>query len=344
MNYESIEQNFNELMSSNLKKTNVDSFKSKTNREMEKFWDQEISKKCLGLTEDSLVSELYWINKPMLHTVGSAQKKINKIRKDFPDNQYVHMLDKADEILGSFKVLVEYHDKLKDALKNKPVVEKKKAPETADQVVQSLPPASRASIKRVKDMLDKKCEGLKNSLEERYLDQFNSYLDDFMELDKKDRSSVRLYRKYVGREDVLGLVRRWTQNGEILPDAQDSMKKMATDSAQLVVDKYVFKQTAKLAGIVEKMGKIDAIQLNIGTDGGNIEGKMKLAFNDGRSFDLNSQVVISVNSNGTWYERYPSTFHNITEKNGDLTAKMMSEHEMHSWAEGRNINEPGMEM
>lgn len=103
----------------------------------------------------------------------------------------------------------------------------------------------------------------------------------------------------------------------ISKDWKKWVKKEAIQMVADMVDKFIYKNTAKLAPIVATKNNLKNIEIiDATTSRGVIEGLMKYTFKDGSGFDVKNKVVASYSKNGTFFYRFPTTFHNVVMPDG----------------------------
>jgi hypothetical protein len=327
-----------------LKKVDVNNYRQGLNTVLEKEWDLKVRRACLaaGTKENPFVSELYWINTLQAHTFKSALKQINKLIKDFPDNSHKILADDAISIIHEYQEKADLAASYKERLKTQVI-----PPKADKDPIAALPPASREAMVKIRDLLADKCEGLKEEIRQSYHRSLTGILSEYLDMSDEDKSKP-LYKSYLGREQKIPMLMRmlhWDHmsgNKAVKSDDADNfIEKESSQSANDTVQTYVHKHTVKLAGVIQNMLNISAISLNVNSDNGRIEGQLGLSFDDGRSFDVRSQVVLSYSTNGLLFARYPTTFHDVINENGSLEGKMLSESEMRDWSQ-KNDMEMGM--
>lgn len=324
-----------------LKKVNVDDYRKAFNNALDKAWGPAVRSACLhmGTHDNEFVNELYWINTPMAHTMGTTENKIKRLLKDFPNSAYTMLTDDATALLEKFKPFAEKAQGYKERLANQ-ILE----PKVEKDPVELLPPASREAILKIKGILENRCLELRNELESSYKENLTNLLDEYVALPVSDRIKM-ISRVYVNRPEQVAMLQRMTKafynkdnEYENVEDvgARDFINKTALQSAKDTVNAYVFKHTNKLAGVIEHMPNIQDIKLNAYSSGGRIEGNLNLSFDDGRAFRVHSQIVLAESPRGLLFARYPTTFHDVKNRDDSLEGRMLSEAEMRDWSQDKN--------
>jgi hypothetical protein len=92
------------------------------------------------------------------------------------------------------------------------------------------------------------------------------------------------------------------------------------EAADFMQKQFVIKNAQKLASIMDakkaKLASAPEVLYARVAQRGTFEGDMRLTFVDGSHFEVRNQVVFKVNSYGTFFMQYPTTFHNVVMPNG----------------------------
>lgn len=109
------------------------------------------------------------------------------------------------------------------------------------------------------------------------------------------------------------------------PNWKSVVKQIAEDTAKMRVQAFTFKMAMKLGEVIDRKGGATIKRF------GNLTNhELYLTFPDGSGFSTRSQQVLSVSVNGKLFARYPTTFHDVTFKDGSKmktpsAAKMQAE-------------------
>lgn len=125
-------------------------------------------------------------------------------------------------------------------------------------------------------------------------------------------------RTDVYRMDIW-LVNPRNRKRSLVGNYKTRIQKAADSAADAMQEQFLVKNTRKLVSILE--------QKNVPLDGdpeilhararaGVFEGDIRVSFADGSSFVVRNQVVIKRNSYGTFFNQFPTTFHNVTLPDG----------------------------
>jgi hypothetical protein len=121
----------------------------------------------------------------------------------------------------------------------------------------------------------------------------------------------------------------------VSPDAEESIMRMANQHAEAVRGTFVYKNTRKVAAIVDAKGNLKRTDvLNIRVSAGGLDGTLRFHFDDGSAFSAKKSVVWSTSSRGRAFLRFPLTFHDVTMPDG-TPMKSPSEERMNLVFAGR---------
>lgn len=107
----------------------------------------------------------------------------------------------------------------------------------------------------------------------------------------------------------------------------------ATNAAEFVRDGFLHKNVAKLASILEAKGKLkgDPELRGLNYHNGIFAGDMQVNFADNSSFRVRNQIVFVYNPHdGTYFARFPTTFHDAILPTGVRMPGQPSEKEMNT--------------
>ena len=102
--------------------------------------------------------------------------------------------------------------------------------------------------------------------------------------------------------------------------------KRAGENADEVCRFFVSKNVRKLDSIVEAKGNftgIDIVSKSLNPSG--MEGRLRLRFDDGTSFEARSSVVMVWSASGKPFQRFPLTFHNVVMPDQTIMARPSEE-------------------
>ena len=145
------------------------------------------------------------------------------------------------------------------------------------------------------------------------------------------RFSPLIYVRALGNRhldwDLLDKLEMVTENGSRTgrdlhaprPDAKTIIATRAKRNADDICAAFVKKNLSKLAPIIEGKGNYSHLEV-IGNNmrASNMEGRLRIFFEDGANFEVRSQGVMSFSGNGTDFVRYPTTFHDVRLPDGTL--------------------------
>jgi hypothetical protein len=109
---------------------------------------------------------------------------------------------------------------------------------------------------------------------------------------------------------------------------EEIISKQAAEDADMICRSFIEKNLVKLAPIVEGKGNYDGLKvLGRNVDPSQMEGRLRISFDDGSSFEARTQAVMSFSEYGTAFMRYPLTFHDVEMPDGS-SMKRPSEKKM----------------
>lgn len=85
----------------------------------------------------------------------------------------------------------------------------------------------------------------------------------------------------------------------------------------MLYDGFVAKNTAKIEGILKGENDISVSS----TVGGNLVGHIRVNLTSGAEFRMQFSIVHAISKKGTYFQRFPTTFHNVRLSDGDEMKK-----------------------
>ena len=263
------------------------------------------------------------------HDVISGFKKFEKI-----SGSRNHPI--LDSEKAFYKEAQPIAQKLK-ALKAKIVKGRKPNPNAKKKDVYSTPASAKNDVEKVRNELTKITDNVYNKLVATNYSSMERKVALFKEAQNKD-PALAVYNFFAhdpySRQIVSKAYRsdsgiKRPGDPEILrKDWKEVIKKEAEEEATNVRDQFINKNTAKLSSIVGNKGDLTEVtSIEARSSRGVIEGEMHLAFKDGAQFNVRNKVVSVVNAHGTFFYRFPTTFHDIVKSDG-AKFKRMSEKQM----------------
>jgi hypothetical protein len=312
-------------------KVDWEDLKTRINRHFDRKWQDTVKKHCYG-NDDLMVRELLDVGYPQLHTLNNRSKKLNKIAKDHPSSPYSRILEAGREIIVEMQMVAPKMEALKENIKTKKEIQEVKNPKPKPKI----DPKAKTLIE---DTMKKVAEGITQRVHDDNVDNqmriVRMYEDKVSQLPEgKNQSPYRLFREQPYYRSLLGRLYeedRITKTHSRVDGFDELIDKEAWKTANFTRDVFVSKQVSKLPAIATGLGDIKSISgtLNLGAA---IEANLHLEFEGNKSFDVRTQVVLSTSIYGKPFHRYPTTFHNVTDQDGKMIAKMLSEDEMHEFA------------
>jgi hypothetical protein len=271
------------------------------------------------------IEEIYYSVNKDLHTIFSSEKKIDKIRKQFPEMLDHPINQGLITWLNEAKPLAEVGQFLKEHAVKRAV----KSEEERKAEAKYVPPmADKGAEKLVKDALTKiaeeSYEGIKNYLTSTRIRSFERAIE------KSEADPTNKERNLTPLDKVM-LVKYATRNDRRLPytpypNKQTVIQTITNDSerdASDIREQFVVKNLRKIASIIDKKGGLTEVkEIGRKLDIGGLEGRLRFSFSDGSSFEANNSVVHVQNEHGTQFQRYPLTFHNIVSTSPDAVGEL----------------------
>jgi len=268
---------------------------------------------------------------PQVHTSPGKLKKLNKLAGQHP------VVDAAIEVLEE---IVPFASEIKE-LKTK-IVKKKRA---AVEKEQSAADAQRTmlgddDVQRVRHALEQITDDLKQDLYKNNLQWITGLVDRWADQYDPKNDKTDPYEFYA-KSNPFGymiLQRVTTRSGSygdqtvtLNDNYKEYLEKEANTITQDMMNKFVYKNTHKLAPVLVGKGNLKTVTLrHASTDTGTIEGTLQLDFQDNSTFTVTSKLVWSWSRNGKQFTRYPTTFHNVKFSDGTKMAGRASEDRMNS--------------
>lgn len=293
-------------------------------------WKLLIGDRCLailrraaafGRVAEEDLKDLYYGGPSGLHTVTAVGKRVAKFQAKYPDHEIGR---NAAAIIREFAAIAAAVDSLKGK-------ESKRQPRAAEPGEEGfIPPLpSTAAEAAVRDALMSITEKHKKLLFETLAGNYTKWCEDF---DKKERS--RMARVASGEESASN---RRDDGPPRLPIMQktfsahrmhkavfyllndgyrDVILKEAGRDADFCQQVFVYKNLSKLASIVDAkvLSGVEIIGSDLRLD--RIEGRLRVTFDDGSSFEANNSVVLSRSVLGNPFLRHPLTFHEVILADG----------------------------
>lgn len=254
---------------------------------------------------------------PQVHTSPGKLKKLKKHAGEHP------VVDAAIKVLEEIVPIALNIKELKGKIvkKKRAVRDKEAAADNKQRVM-----LGHDDVERVRHALEQITDDLKQDLYKNNLSWLTRLVDKWVDQYIPGNEKTEPYEFYAS-SNPLGymMLQRVTkrtgryldQEFELNPDYKTYLEKEATNITQDMINKFVYKNTQKLAEILVLKGGLKTVTLqHASTDSGTIEGTLSLKFKDGSSFIVTSGLVWSWSKHGKQFTRYPTTFHNVIFPDG----------------------------
>ena len=122
-------------------------------------------------------------------------------------------------------------------------------------------------------------------------------------------------------------------------DYQDSVRSSVERGVQDMVERYVAKNTGKVAPIIHAKGEPSGVKVRWGNlQGWGFAGSIQFEFQDGTGFTVDNQAVLKYSSGGRWsgggkpFYQFPTTFHSVKFKDGSVKSMVPEQAMNEVWA------------
>lgn len=268
-----------------------------------------------------------------LHTIPGALKKVKTKASD----QDHPMTKAAIALLSSLEEMSIDIKAMKGNIvkKKRAAVEKEQTASEANRVM-----LGDDDVQRVKSALEQITKDLKEDLYQNNLQWITGLVKRWAEQYLQGNEKTHPYEFYA-KSNPFGymILQRVTKRSGTFRDSavtlndnyKEYLDKEAKQITEDMMNKFVYKNTHKLAPVLVKKGNLKTVTLrHASTDTGTIEGTLQLDFQDNSTFTVTSKLVWSWSRNGKQFTRYPTTFHNVKFSDGTKMTGRASEDRMNS--------------
>ena len=262
---------------------------------------------------------------PMLHTISGTLKRVRKSPEHEVRNVAIELLSSLEQVSADAKGLKDKVVKKKKAVRDKEAA--------AEQKQRTM--LGNDDVQRVQSALEQITDDLKEEVYQNNLTWLRGVVKTWTNQYNPDNKKT-FPREYFRNDHfrAMILMRVTSREGYDSPfslndNADEYLQKEAKQITQDMIDKFVLKNTNKLAEILTKKNNLKSVALRgANTSRGTIEGTLGLEFKDNSSFIVNSKLVYSYSVKGTPFSRYPTTFHNVRFPDGTRMTGRASEARM----------------
>lgn len=316
------------------------------NRFVESVFKSGINSKYLYSGKyESLPQDLQYLDLPSsIHSLGSMYKKQLKLEKDFPEEKMVKdlriILDDLKPLHDSFVELKGYV--IKANVKKKQLKDAKE--EEKEEYMKKL--VSHKDAQQVIDLLNSKAKDIHDQIYEGEMLYLKAVVNTYIEKSKK-LNNTDYYDLYSdpSQADIVMILQSVTTKdkqktniyiyGEerkfsLIENYEEVLSKTAKYHADYVVKKFIYKNTSKIAYILNEKDNMSHASLeNVNIRKGVIECDLDIKFADKSSFIASNSVVLSYSKYGKPFYRYPTIFTKVTLPDGnkmkDVSEQTMEE-------------------
>lgn len=271
---------------------------------LSRLFSEEKSKIRNSGLEDELGPEVYWtlIRIQPDHYLNSKIKKLSQI-----ENQHLQKI--INDLYVPTNELLQRVYKLKESAKSG----RRNVKNTSDRPSEkySHKTARHADIEMVRDLYLKiMCEWKPVQIEQ-YTKYFSSIVERYKDLLALPNSTDKHKRVKSFESNH----RRFFKNNEVVSDIEQVIIDLSKEEVESLQTHFINKNINKVSSIITKKGNLKNISLlSIKVDKLAIYGEIKFIFDDETFFTLVSRAVIVQENFNKPFLRYPSTFHNIKDK------------------------------
>lgn len=255
--------------------------------------------------------------RPELHTIGSVEKKLAKIKSKHPG------VDVVKEFVLHAKPIAQAMAYLKTKVvkKVRAAVEKEEKETKYREKI-----ASHADVKLIRETLTQITKNVYDDalkankkwlrvLAERVIKTCTEHPKD---------SKMKLFARDPFGYHIAYLIIDY--NMSVLPNHLTLLDKEAKKITDDMMEHFINKNTSKLSEIVAKKNNMQTVKLvDASTSRGTVEGTINFEFSDGSSFTVRNKVVMSYSKYNTPFYRYPTTFHNVKMPDGSTMSQPSEE-------------------
>ena len=309
-----------------------------------------------GIAYEKSVDRYFEISKVFLASFPYKLEQLSKIisEREQNANKFTGEAKEIDEkIITMLKTWLPVAELVAEA--KKLVIEKvtKKQQQERQQKLFLKPIQTRDLLTKVRALLEQNIESeFKNlvaSMEDAYIlamerikeavAKHEKFLKDNPNMGTHNKSWFSFKKKELGNFDsylsqkivVPSYDSTMREEQQMKPDAEEICKKEALAEATGMKENYIIKNMQKMSAVVGEKDKKSVGITNSSAKGSfnhtTFEGWIHLEFSDGTKFSVKNQMVWAMSHLGKTFNRFPTTFHNVTFIDGKTQA-MVPEKEM----------------
>jgi len=224
------------------------------------------------------------------HQIKGKLKKIEKQPDSKEKRRYLSVLLEVKDIFDKFSKL-------------KPVKRTQVKKETdKERYVRKL--ASSDAIKIANDALRQTVDRIEKDFVKKRIEEIKQMIEKYVKADDKAKYAMRRGN---------AILSRYHFNKDI---DNKAIEKVAKAEGEAMKEAFLMKNVDKLANILEKKGQLKGKPKHNSYRKGDFFGSMNIEFMDGSKFTVVNKVVSKVNYHGTWFNQFPTTFHDVVMPDG----------------------------
>lgn len=156
---------------------------------------------------------------------------------------------------------------------------------------------------KLKRILEEIAEFFRKKIEKSRIDYYTRKIENY------DKTRIKRYSEI---EDIEYFV---TYPGyDLKPNALEMISDKAKSDSEEIIQDFIYKMLVKLGGLV-----VNFPNLKVSYDGTTYRNWIHFRLSDDTYFSIENNIVTGVSKYGVWFNRYPTTFHNVVI-NGEKVA------------------------
>ena len=329
------------IQSGKLTKSGIKELERPLNLAIEEKWKAVQQVLLEHGTDSPAAGDLYYSSYPSIKTLSKKPAWIKKFYKKYPNEKALiekvegRILEMVDQFQPDADEMNELYQKA-EALKAQKDQEREQKQKADKNPEQFAPAPAMNTVRMVNDVIVENTEELKASIKSDIQKRMEGCVERFEEA-LRQGPITNLGKAFSKNSMEVAYLSTLVQRDSICPGPRDPIvlrpdykariDARATAEAKEIVENFRIKTIKKLSTACEGFGKLEQINMSVGSYRGAVEGTIGVKFEDGTSFDVRSQLVLAISPNGLLFSRYPTTFHNV-QRPGEKLVKMMPEAEI----------------
>lgn len=255
----------------------------------------------------------YLDNNTNFPSYSDALKKypiLNKLFWDKPDDLYRITPNKIKSYKTELRKASGFQ---KDAIQHivnrlemfLPLAEKVKEMKNCIAKKETKKDVKKHKIETIKGKLDKKLKNILEEIAESFRIKIENNRIRYYEnkLKNYDNTKVKRYRDIT---DIQYFIDPSSRNYELKRNAIELIPDKAKKDSEEIIQDFIFKMYDKLGGLIVNFPDVD-----VEYDGSVYRNRITFKLNSDTYFTVENNITYGVSKYGVWFNRYPTTFHNV---------------------------------